>query len=99
MINPISKSFIPVYRGAYNISYKGITDSSDKGNSIPKSDININNSKNKCLPQNTRASIFYINDFHGKAMNMERAVTASRMFDSFTPECPTDKLKFSSVNV
>ena len=100
MINPINKSFIPVCRGAYNISYKGITDSSDKGNSIPKSDNNINNPQSKtCLPQNQKASIFYINDFHGKAMNMERAVTASRMFDSFTPECPTDKLKFSSGDI
>ncbi len=100
MLNPINKSFIPVYRGAYNISYKGIMDSSDNGNSIPKSDNNINNSQSKtCLPQNQKASIFYINDFHGKAMNMERAVTASRMFDSFTPECPTDKLKFSSGDI
>ena len=31
-----------------------------------------------------RTSIFYINDFHGKSINIERTITASRAFDSFT---------------
>lgn len=48
---------------------------------------------------NTRTSIFYVNDFHGKAMNMERAITASMMFDSFTPSQKTDKLKLSSGDI
>lgn len=44
----------------------------------------------------TDTSIFYINDYHGKAINMERTITASNAFDSFIPSKPTDKLKFSS---
>ena len=46
----------------------------------------------------TRASIFYINDFHGKAMNMARAVSASKVFDTF--ECgDADKLKLASGDI
>ena len=48
---------------------------------------------------NNRTSIFYINDFHGKSINMERAVTASNAFDSFVPSVPTDKLKLSSGDI
>lgn len=46
-----------------------------------------------------RTSIFYINDYHGKSINMERTVTASNAFDSFTPSQPTDKLKLSSGDI
>ena len=46
-----------------------------------------------------RTSIFYINDFHGKSINMERTITASRAFDHFTPSVPTDKLKLSSGDI
>ncbi len=46
-----------------------------------------------------RTSIFYINDFHGKSINMERAVTASNAFDHFVPSIPTDKLKLSSGDI
>ena len=100
MISPINKSLILKYRGAGNISCMGVSGSFDNSGSIFKSDNNINNSQCKaCLPQNTKASIFYINDFHGKAMNMERVVTASRMFDAYVPETPTDKLKFSSGDI
>ena len=49
--------------------------------------------------QSCRTSIFYINDFHGKAMNMERVVTASNQFDRFTPSQPTDKLKLASGDI
>ncbi len=60
--------------------------------------------QNKKLPDgktepNNRTSIFYINDFHGKSINMERAVAASNVFDSFTPSVPTDKLKLSSGDI
>lgn len=48
---------------------------------------------------NNRTSIFYINDFHGKSINMERAIAASNVFDSFTPTIPTDKLKLSSGDI
>ena len=46
-----------------------------------------------------RTSIFYINDFHGKSMNIERTITASRAFDHFVPSQQTDKLKFSSGDI
>lgn len=46
-----------------------------------------------------RTSIFYINDFHGKSINMERTVTASYAFDHFVPSVPTDKLKLSSGDI
>ena len=46
-----------------------------------------------------RTSIFYINDFHGKSINMERAITASNAFDCFVPSAPTDKLKLSSGDI
>ena len=46
-------------------------------------------------PNNTtKASIFYMNDFHAKLPNLERVYTASQMFDSF--ETSADKLKLSS---
>ena len=46
-----------------------------------------------------KTSIFYINDFHGKAMNMERTVSASNQFDRYTPTEPTDKLKLASGDI
>lgn len=46
-----------------------------------------------------RTSIFYINDFHGKSINMERTITASNAFDCFVPSVPTDKLKLSSGDI
>ena len=46
-----------------------------------------------------RTSIFYINDFHGKSINVERTITASNAFDSFVPSVPTDKLKLSSGDI
>ena len=33
---------------------------------------------------NVKTSIFYINDYHGKSINMERTVTASNAFDART---------------
>ena len=49
--------------------------------------------------QPVRASIFYINDLHGKSINIERTMTASNAFDNFKPSNPTDKLKFSSGDI
>ena len=62
---------------------------------------NLINSANKYLPEgktetNLRTSIFYVNDFHGKSINIERTITASRAFDHFVPSEKTDKLKLSS---
>ncbi len=42
-------------------------------------------------------SIFYINDSHGKSINMERTVSASNVFDSFTTSA--DKLKLASGDI
>jgi len=90
MINPIN-SFINVYKSAGSVVMYGADNGGSKDNLN-----NINSQQKKCLSENTRTSIFYINDFHGKAMNMERTITASNAFDTFTPAKPTDKLKFSS---
>ena len=64
-------------------------------------------SKNAELSANTnnnvKTSIFYINDYHGKAINMERTVTASRSFDSFVKQKKDagelDVLKLSSGDI
>lgn len=61
-----------------------------------------NNSKPKDSPKNsdyTRTSIFYVNDFHGRAINMERTITASNEFDRFTPSNKVDTLKLSSGDI
>lgn len=48
--------------------------------------------------QNDKTSIFYINDFHGKSINMERTIAASNVFDQFVPS-NTDVLKLSSGDI
>ena len=52
---------------------------------------------------NVRTSIFYINDYHGKSINMERTVTASRAYDSFVKQHKDngniDVLKLSSGDI
>lgn len=53
----------------------------------------------ECLAGNTRTSIFYINDYHGKAINMERTVTASNIFDQQNSGRHTDKLKLASGDI
>ena len=61
-----------------------------------------NYSKQKNPPINsdyTRTSIFYVNDYHGRAINMERTITASNEFDRFVPSQPTDKLKLASGDI
>ena len=55
--------------------------------------------KRETQKQPVRTSIFYINDFHGKSINIERTMTASNAFDNFKPSAPTDKLKFSSGDI
>lgn len=47
---------------------------------------------------NTKTSIFYINDFHGKSLNMERAMSASNTFNA-KKEKDTDVLKLSSGDI
>lgn len=61
-----------------------------------------NNSQQKTSPNSsdyTRTSIFYVNDFHGRAVNMERTITASNAFDRFTPSDEVDRLKLASGDI
>ena len=48
--------------------------------------------------QNDKTSIFYINDFHGKSINIERTISASNAFDA-QKEPNTDVLKLSSGDI
>lgn len=49
---------------------------------------------------NIKTSIFYINDYHGKSINMERTVTASNSFDSKNKDQKdVDTLKLSSGDI
>ncbi len=47
-----------------------------------------------------KTSIFYINDIHGKSINMERLASVSNTFDSFRKTQPdVDRLKLSSGDI
>ena len=47
-----------------------------------------------------KTSIFYINDFHGKSINIERTITASRAYDKFiSSKNDVDILKLSSGDI
>ena len=47
-----------------------------------------------------KASIFYLNDIHGKSINMERLASVSNTFDSFQKSQPdVDRLKLSSGDI
>jgi len=49
---------------------------------------------------NNKTSIFYINDAHGKSINIERTVAASNVFDNFVKnKNDTDILKLSSGDI
>lgn len=49
---------------------------------------------------NVKTSIFYINDFHGKSINMERTVTAANAFDARNKnKLDVDTLKLSSGDI
>ncbi len=49
---------------------------------------------------NVKTSIFYINDYHGKSINMERTVTASNEFDArMKNQKDVDTLKLSSGDI
>ncbi len=50
--------------------------------------------------QPVKTSIFYINDIHGKSINMERLASVSNTFDSFEKTQPgVDRLKLSSGDI
>ena len=49
---------------------------------------------------NVKTSIFYINDYHGKSINMERTMSASNTFDANNKnKKDTDTLKLSSGDI
>lgn len=48
---------------------------------------------------NVNTSIFYINDYHGKTINMERTMTASQDFDYKSSNKNCDVLKLSSGDI
>ena len=49
---------------------------------------------------NTNLSVFYINDIHGKSINMERLTNASNAFDAFVKSQPdVDSIKLSSGDI
>lgn len=55
-------------------------------------------SANLSQGKNDKTSIFYINDIHGKSINVERTVAASHVFDmNKQPDC--DVLKLSSGDI
>ena len=98
MINPVNQNKIFWNRGAH-INYLRQSSNTSCHNSCTPSFGITNIINEECLPENTRTSIFYVNDYHGKATNMERTITASNMFDRFEPQNPTDKLKLSSGDI
>jgi len=59
------------------------------------------NSNTLPAQQKNKTSIFYINDAHGKSINIERTVAASKAFDSYvsTSKNNTDILKLSSGDI
>lgn len=55
---------------------------------------------NPVNPDNIKTSIFYINDIHGKSINMEKTVAASRSFDfQNSDKKDVDTLKLSSGDI
>ena len=59
--------------------------------------------KNNTSVSNVKTSIFYINDYHAKSVNMEKTVTASNAFDNFVKakkdKGEVDVLKLSSGDI
>ncbi len=102
MINLINQNLTnSLGRGYYNPYLMG--DNGTPVTSFKNSDkvfaYNVDALKVKNQSRTTRTSIFYINDFHGKAINMERTITASNEFDRYTPTEQIDKLKLSSGDI
>ncbi len=61
-------------------------------NGLQRTSTNFNGNKND------KTSIFYINDIHGKSINVERTIAASNAFDAFV-KSGTDVLKLSSGDI
>ena len=54
---------------------------------------------NPVSTNNIKTSIFYINDYHGKSINMERTVSAANAFDARNKDKDVDTLKLSSGDI
>jgi len=93
MINPITNNYIYSYRDTINNIFNSPKHDFSKNNKL------LNFGSNNDSNDTTRTSIFYVNDYHGKASNMERTISASRIFDTFESAKPTDKLKLSSGDI
>lgn len=79
-------SINPVINSVNTLANRNLTADSRSGVKQPK--------------QPVKASIFYINDIHGKSINMERLASASNAFDSFEKTQPdVDRLKLSSGDI
>lgn len=66
-------------------------------NRNPRTDLRVEVKQPK---QPVKASIFYLNDIHGKSINMERLASVSNTFDSYMKKQPdVDKLKLSSGDI
>lgn len=68
-------------------------------NTLPNPSINKANTTNSAYPNNTKASILYINDLHGQNIRMEKLISAVNQFDTYTPSENTDKMKFASGDI
>ena len=72
-------------------------------NNLPQTNIlkqyTSKNNLSKPQKQNTRTSIFYVNDVHGKMTNMERIYSVAQQFDQFTPSYQVDKLRLASGDI
>lgn len=71
----------------------------NSANMVQRAVLNKAEKRQENKSQPVRASIFYINDYHGKSINIERTMTASNAYDNFKPSAATDKLKFSSGDI
>lgn len=61
---------------------------------LQQASTNLNGQNN-----NNTTSIFYINDLHGKSINVERTITASNAYDCYVPKQGVDVLKLSSGDI
>ena len=101
---------MPVGNTSSNLLYKAISQKL-QGTSTNKNSGKPSQSASLSLPhhpyplasgegaQNYKTSIFYINDAHGKSINIERAVAASNAFDNYVKNTGADVLKLSSGDI
>ena len=95
MIMPVTR-YSNLFFGAIQSELR---QNSTKKNGQGSNGINLNDgSAGYKSGKNDKTSIFYINDAHGKSINIERTVSASKVFDANVP-FNTDVLKLSSGDI